>query len=44
MKSFDFRSVEWPLAVFGIQDLITAAWSYICLKAYDAEQEAKIKK
>lgn len=38
-----FRSMEISLIVFGIQDLVTAFWSYTCLKAYDAEQ-VKIKK
>jgi hypothetical protein len=42
-SNFYFRSIEIPFIVFGIQDLVTAIWSYTCLKAYDAEQ-AKIKK
>ncbi|CAF3887139.1 unnamed protein product [Rotaria sp. Silwood2] len=38
-----FSSVEVSFLLFGIQDFLTAIWSYFCLKAYDAEQ-AKLKK
>ncbi|CAF2529483.1 unnamed protein product [Rotaria sp. Silwood2] len=38
-----FYSVEVSFLLFGIQDFLTAIWSYFCLKAYDAEQ-AKLKK
>ncbi|CAF0759907.1 unnamed protein product [Adineta ricciae] len=37
-----FFSVETPLIILGIQDLMTAMWSYACLKAYDKEQ-SKLK-
>ncbi|CAF1052764.1 unnamed protein product [Rotaria sp. Silwood1] len=38
-----FYSLEVSFLVFGIQDLLTAIWSYFCLKTYDEEQ-AKQKK
>ncbi len=38
-----FRLIEPPFIGIGIQDFVTAIWSYTCLKAYDAEK-AKNKK
>ncbi|CAF1317148.1 unnamed protein product [Rotaria sordida] len=38
-----FYSLEVSFLIFGVQDLLTATWSYFCLKAYDNEQ-AKLKK
>ncbi|CAF3626633.1 unnamed protein product [Rotaria sordida] len=40
---FNFSSLEVSFLIFGVQDLLTATWSYFCLKAYDNEQ-AKLKK
>ncbi|UJR32310.1 hypothetical protein I4U23_019774 [Adineta vaga] len=37
-----FYSIEIQLIIFGLQDLVTAFWSYRCLQAYDNEQ-GKIK-
>ncbi|CAF0743452.1 unnamed protein product [Adineta steineri] len=38
-----FSSLETSFIIFGIQDLLTGLYSYIHLKAYDAEQ-AKTRK
>lgn len=43
IQSSIFRSIEPSFLIIGVQDLITALWSYSYLKAYDEEQ-AKLKK
>ncbi|CAF3413644.1 unnamed protein product [Rotaria socialis] len=34
-----FYSIEVPFLIFGIQDFLSALWSYACLMVYDAEQQ-----
>jgi hypothetical protein len=42
-RDFRFSSMEISFIAFGIQDLLTAFYSYTYLKAYDKEQ-VKTKK